>query len=602
MRRFREIGQVYAIYTRRDGSEWLGGTNGLYRVTGQTSVQKVERLGDASVRMLFEDSRSNFWIGPEGGGLIRWNSSGIQRLTNQEGLPHGQLNAMHEDERGNLWIATDNGLSVYRENRFLRFGPDSNVPQELIYGIVEDDSHRLWLADSEGVSRVARDELEAWLSDRSVRPAVARFDKSDGLIGPGSLSGAGSVALRGSDGRLWFATRGGLAVVDPADCPTNVPAPQLWIERVVVDGKTLMHDGLLEVTNDESAEELLEPAAGDVSGIRLPPGSGGHLAIRYTATSLANPDKVRIRYQLVGYDSGWRESGPAREAEYAKLSPGRFQFRLQARNPEGRWSERDNLLAFTIAPFFWQTRLFYVFTGTALAFGFGGMLTWRIRRERRRHQVERLQALESERLRIARDMHDHLGAQLASVALAAGENESAHQRARETLRELNDLIWSVHPRNDTLPSLADFISNFASRYLAAAGLELDLQLPDSIPPRPISSRLRHELAGMFKESLRNIAQHAQAKHVTIQMHIEDRWLTLTILDDGRGFDVGQLPSAANLGKDEETKPPMESGNGLRNFHARAAKLGGRCRIISSVGSGTQIEFTVPLDDMSLSSS
>jgi signal transduction histidine kinase len=416
-------------------------------------------------------------------------------------------------------------------------------------------------------------ELDAWIQDRSRLPAVADFGITDGLLNAEGSDGSQPSVVKGTDGRLWFPTRGGLAVVDPAHCPSNVPPPHVLIEDVVFDGETVKADAPL----------------------KMGPGRGRHLDIRFTATSLHSPERVRLQYQLEGYDSGWRESGSVRLASYANLLPGEYRFLVRARNHEGRWSERDAGFYFRLAPHFWQTWPFYSLCGLTGAGLIGCFLVVRLRKLHRRLESERVRDLELERRRIARDMHDHLGAQLAGIALASGANESAHQRVRESLRELNDLIWAVHPDNDTLPSLADFIANFAGRYLGAGGIELELDLPEQIPAARIPSRVRHELAAMFKEALRNVTQHAHAKRVVVRLRIEGGLVVLCVRDDGQGFDTEARGLSTARSENTRDAPLSASDNGLYNFHLRSESLGGKCRITSCLGGGTEVEFIVPLE-------
>ncbi|MCW5552316.1 MAG: hypothetical protein KIS67_09105 [Verrucomicrobiae bacterium] len=570
---FSEVGQVQVIHALRNGTVLLGTANGLYRVTENVPPERIEAFDHTDVLALQEDQENHLWVGTKGKGLIRLGVEGIRVFTRQDGLSHDDVRSLHLDADDQLWIGTESGLCLYRNGRCFAFEPASSVPQGPIHGILEDEFQRLWLAHGAGISRVARSELDQWLENRAAQPAVAHFDAQDGLVSLGISDGARPVAAKGRDGRLWFATRSGLSVVDPADCPTHIPAPQVFIESIVTGDKTLQPD--------EAA--------------RLPPGSGRHLDIHFTSPSLRAPQKVRLRYRLEGVDRGWRESSTSRRAVYANLGPGKYLFRVQACNSEGSWSERDATFAFSILPFFWQTGTFYGSAGGAVIATVAGLILWRTRRERRRSRVERVQALESERRRIARDMHDHLGAQLASVALASGENDAAHQRARETLRELNDLIWSVHPGNDTLPSLADFISNFGSRYLGTAGLKLDLDLSETIPAVPIASHLRQEVAAMFKEALRNITQHAQARHVTIRLRVDGSQLVLTVCDDGCGFELSALDPVPNRPASGGAHGPLPEHIGLSNFQLRSESLGGRCQIKSAPGQGTEVEIVVPLN-------
>src|SRR5262249_54554922 len=142
-----------------------------------------------------------------------------------------------------------------------------------------------------------------------------------------------------------------------------------------------------------------------------------------------------------------------------------------------------------------------------------------------------------------------------------------------------------------LASLADFIANFASRYLGLAGVALELDLPDRIPPAPIASQFRHELAAAFKEALRNVVQHARAKLVTVRLRCEGGQLMLSVCDDGVGFDAAAVESKVDA--DHAVRAPG-AGNGLRNFQIRCASLGGACRIQSGPEQGTVVEFVVPL--------
>jgi signal transduction histidine kinase len=561
---FPELGYVQVLYPGRDRTLWLGTAKGLYHATERQTLERVDGLAGSDLRAVLEGRKGNLWIGTSGRGLKRIGHDGVRTFTTQHGLSDDRVSALHESADGNLWIGTEAGLCRFREGAFVSFTVESGVPQQAIQRIVEDDFGRLWLGHAAGISRVDREELNAWIQDRSRLPAVADFGRADGILNAEGSDGSQPSVVKGKDGRLWFPTRGGLAVVDPVRCPSNAPPPHVLIEDVVFDGETVPADAKVELGS----------------------GRGRHLDIRFTATSLHSPERVRLQYQLEGHDSAWRDSGSVRLAAYANLRPGRYQFRVRARNHEGRWSERDAVFSFRLAPYFWQTWPFYGMAGVVMLGAVVGLVTWRLGQQRRALEAKRLQALELERRRIARDMHDHLGAQLAGVALASGGNELAHQRVRESLRELSDLIWAVHPDNDTLSSLADFLSNFASRYLNAAGLELDLDLPDAIPPRPIPSQLRHELAAMFKEALRNVTQHARARRVTVSLKFDEACLRLVVRDDGCGFG----PS----GQRERTGGA--AGNGLRNFHARSQSLGGSCRLSSSPGRGSEVEFIVPLSD------
>lgn len=322
--------------------------------------------------------------------------------------------------------------------------------------------------------------------------------------------------------------------------------------------------------------------------VTLPPGSGRRIEIVHSVDSLAAPQRMLLRHRLEGHESSWHDSGLSRRARYVNLAPGRYRFHAQARNADGRWGPASVLCEFRIAPHFWQAWYFYpVLAGAALA-GAAGWSRWRLIRQQHRLEQERTAALEQERTRIARDLHDHLGALLAEMALSSGLSADAQLRLKQSLEELGDLIWLVSPENDTAGGWADFASSHASRFLGSAGITLDLEVLVPNPAQPLSGVLRHELAAVLKESLRNVLQHAGATRVRLQTVVRADEISLTLEDDGRGFEPSRPPNPV-----ESAPVPSRRRHGLTSLRARAASLGGTCRIESAPGKGTKIKVTVP---------
>ena len=195
----------------------------------------------------------------------------------------------------------------------------------------------------------------------------------------------------------------------------------------------------------------------------------------------------------------------------------------------------------------------------------------------------RLEALKKERTRIARDIHDHLGAQLSATALQSAP--AAGELAADSLKELRDLIWSVDPEQDTLDGFIDFIADFSSRFLTAAEMELELDLPKTGIDRPFDQRIRLELAAVFKEALNNIVKHSNARRVDISLKVEHQRIVLTIQDDGVGMASQGL---------EPTGPPKNgSGNGLPNMRSRIKGLEGSFGLASKPDFGVKISIDIP---------
>lgn len=567
---FPEIGVVRAMAASRTGILWAGTSNRLYHLSGPSTIRHVAEVH--GIRVLLEDRHTNLWIGTDGGGLFQRNASGeFQHLGDGPGK-HEAIIALHPSDDGAIWFGTTNGLRRFANGQVATFGPASGIPQESIYGILEDQDGRLWMNYNLGIIRAQRRELEQWLLDPSQPPAIAAFGTADGIHSLISMPSAQSC-VRTADGRLWFVKRAGLTVVDPAECPDAAP-PQVFIERIAASAR----EG---ATEDEGIPVTDSAERGKNVVIDLAPGSGRRVNIHFTATGLRSPERVRIRYRLEGHDPDWRDASSARFASYTNLRPGPYTFRVKAQNHEGRRSEADTVLAFRIIPFFWQTWIFSVLCGAGIIGGLAGIVAWRLRLQQRRLGGERVRALERERERIARNMHDNLGAHLTELAFTVGRDGEVGEKVRESLQELRDAVWTVDPRRDSAEELTRFIADHTHRCCSVATLRVELNLPPVASACSVPGPVRHEISAMFKEALRNILQHAGAQKVTVELRFTDRELHLALQDDGCGF--------------ETTQPACAPGNGIRNFHDRCASLGGSCHIESAPGRGTRVEFIIPLN-------
>ncbi len=567
--RFRELGEIHALHRGRGGDLWISSESGLHRMAAPDAVRAVPGFDRDDGICLLEDPEGTLWIGTRSGDLIELGPAGLRIHSPDAVAPRSRIGSLCRTPDGKLWLGTGRGVLRFAEGIFSQLGPDSGVPQSDVYGLAADDFGRLWFSHATGVSRVAAREIDRWLSDSNCVPSVAHLGSSQG-VAPGTGRSRSQPCVRTPDGRLWFVRRGGVGMVDPSEIALEGPAPQVWLEAFLVGGEEVP----LTQTQTQAA--------------RLPPGGGRHLEFRFTTTSLHSPAKVLLRYRLEGHEATWNTSGSERRASYTRLPPGNYTFRVQARNHEGRWSERDALLTFRIAPHLWQTPYFYPAGAGAAAVLVVGWAGWRLKRQRRRLDDQRRQALEHERLRIARDLHDHLGAFLAETALTDGMPPSARHGLHQSLDELGDLIWLVSPHHDTLGGWGGFVSQYSSRVASAAGLALDLEVDLPNPSGRLDGTIRHEWVAMLKEILRNVLQHSGATRVSVHTTADPHNLTLSVRDDGRGFEPTRAEGAEGTGS-----VPGFRGNGLANLRDRSERLGGSCRIESAPGRGTLVEITAP---------
>jgi signal transduction histidine kinase len=227
------------------------------------------------------------------------------------------------------------------------------------------------------------------------------------------------------------------------------------------------------------------------------------------------------------------------------------------------------------------------------------------RMKRRLLEVEREHALERERARIARDLHDDVGAGLTEIAVQTdwlkrdverlGEPDATAidhadmvvranrvcTSAVELIRSVDAIVWAVNPQNDTLDRFVGYLTQSAEQFTRSAGVGIRLDVPEEIPARPVSGRVRHNLYLIVREALNNAVKHATATVVRLAVTLDGAAVTIAVADDGRGFD----PAAA-------TDTGRHSG--LDNMRRRAEDIGGRLVIDSRPGAGTRIEVTAPL--------
>lgn len=415
--------RVRALWEARDGTLWVGTYNGLAQMRGGRfrAYGRAEGLTDPYILSVFQDRRGTLWVGTQSEGLFRMD--GGRFVPGPRALARQPVFRVTEDADGTLWVGSARGLARMRGDSVFLFNTRHGLPGNAVYQALADPRGDLWLTGSWGVGHVPRAELEAVAAGRERTLLLKQFGSRDGMAGEASSI---SRAWRGEDGRLWFATPAGVAIVDPARLRRNARAPVPLIERVVVDDA--VHEGGGEIV--------------------VAPGSR-RLEFHFTAASFVAPEQLRFRYHLEGYDTEWVDGGTRRVAYYTNLPPGRYAFHVQARNEDGVESTRSPRVALRLRPWFWQTRWFL---GMMIAAAVGLVLLahWlRVRMLRRALREEMLRDL---------SLHDDLTGlynRRALVALAEQMIREGERQGRgfgvvfmdlDDLKRINDTLG--HPAGD----------------------------------------------------------------------------------------------------------------------------------------------------------
>jgi ligand-binding sensor domain-containing protein/signal transduction histidine kinase len=575
------LGPVSVIFQDRAGRLWFGTRDGLLCRNGETwkALTTGDGLSANDVRALAEDAEGNLWIGTEGGGLDYLRAGQVTVSRENVVLPSQSITSLFMDREGILWIGTRAGLA-----RLQSRGHTDLLGKKLLLGtaiayLIDDDQGYLWIGSNVGLIRARKRALNDWAGDVTNSLPYRLYGTEDGLPTRECTQGSQPAAGRTPDGRLWFSTIQGLVSANPRELTPNPNPPPVVIESVLVDGQEQnsnnLCSGWLRAVTVPAGKELLE--------------------IRYTSLNLASRDRALFRYRLEGYETAWTEAGNRTVAPFSKLSPGHYRFHVIACNEDGKWNETGASLAVTVLPPFWRT-WWFVALNTLVLLTVLTLVVHYVSTQKLHRQLAVLkqqEALDKERARIARDLHDQLGANLTQVAIlgemAVGDKHLPHevethaqqisQTARETTLALDEIVWAVNPSYDTLEGLISYACKYAQDYFAVAGLRHRLDVPTQLPHLSIAPELRHNVFLAFKEAVNNVVKHAQASEAWIRLVSRDGSFAIEIQDNGRG--PGNIQE-------------KQGRNGLRNMRKRMEDVGGSFSIGPAPEGGTLVRLTVPV--------
>jgi signal transduction histidine kinase len=433
-----------------------------------------------------------------------------------------------------------------------------------------------------GLVRISSADITAWGSaaDRqaAVQPvSVSVLGNSNGYR---AISGTpySAPVVKSADGRLWFRAYVGVNVLDPGFVPFNRVVPPVHIEAITADRKTY------------------DAGPSGTARVRLPPLTRD-LQIDYTALSLAAPEQIQFRYRLEGRDTDWQDVGNRRQAFFSDLSPGQYRFRVIASNNDGVWNEQGAGIDFEIAPAYYQTTWFL-----ALVAGMLLTLIWAAHRIRLRivetHEREitalnekLMSAQEQERIRIAGELHDGVMQEMLAATMMLGtakrrlgDDSAAHatldkvqQKLVQAGTEIRQLSHDLHPPALQEAGLPNALRLHCEQFSASCGIPVTCDADDSV--EELSRGAALALFRIVQEALGNAAKHSRATRITVGLTRSGGHVTLTVADNGVGFDRGLLTSSGGLG--------------LITMRERAGQLNGAFEFNTAPGRGTTIRVVVP---------
>ncbi|HEY3860855.1 MAG TPA: two-component regulator propeller domain-containing protein [Verrucomicrobiae bacterium] len=617
---------VASLCAQADGSLWAGTLgNGLYHIKDGRAVlySSANGLSDDWVQAVCAAPSGAVWAGTRAGEVHCFKDGHVSTFATANGLPGSPITALLAAKDGGVWVGTQSGAVFHADDSFHELTAAKLSPQlagKAILGLCEGQNQALWIgSDGGGLGCLTGNRCLVWdtqagLVDDVVSGVVEDADANLWMVMPAGLcriasnSVAAAMALRGAikpklifeadpgsdralnlgwpravcspEGRLWFGTVNGVVGIDTHQWEAERPPPQVYLDAVFV--------------NNELAR-LAEPKP--PAPVEFPGGQES-LDFQVTALGFEAPEKIRFRHKLDGFDADWVETGVERHVHYGRLPSGSYTFHVTACNADGVWNGQGASLAFIIPTPLWRAPWALVLYGMAAAtLAAGTVRLVSLRRLRLRLAgMEQQQAMERDRMRIARNMHDEIGSKLTKISFlserlkvesgTAGPTsdkvDSIANASRDLLKALDEMVWVVNPHNDTLEHLASYLGQYALDYYKDTEVECDLRVQSELPALNMPAEFRHNVFLAFEESLSNVLKHARATRVEVLIQIEQGRLRIRVSDNGLGF-----------------APPASNGrggrNGLANMRQHLADAGGSCVIQSQPGQGTTVEMRVALE-------
>lgn len=544
---------INSLLFRKDKTIWLfPWQKGVWEMVGNSFKPVLTPSGDtllpqANISKAIEDNTGNVWLTDYIGGLYKYDpvAGKLSNPITATALTNEYLAGDH------IWVVGPSTLFAVNihDNTVLSY-PLPNGYDKRSYDLVPDKSGYIWIT------------VKGGLLAFNIQTKIFRhFTESDGLYSNNadlSLAAlnSGRIVMAGNMYLTWF---------DPSAILDTKATPSLLFTGVQANGiQKEKNEGSYSLNWDEQ-----------------------NISFRWATANFSNPLGNQYYYKLEGVDKDWQYAGNKGLAVYNSLKPGPYTFRYKAATSEGRMSPEASI-TFVIHPPFWQTWWFRLLCLAIIGFIF----FYVVRYVSQRNLKERLlvlakeQAIERERNRISRDMHDDLGSGLTKIAILSeviktrsDNSEASLDKISETARalvdNLDEMVWALNPKNDSLDKLAAYIAEYTHKYLEETGIGCMVKLPSEIPALPLGEEKRRNIFMAVKEFLNNSVKHSKARMILLELKSAGNSFQIQISDDGMGFD----PDRQN-----------GMGNGISNMQQRIKDIGGVARLESS-SRGTLLHIT-----------
>jgi signal transduction histidine kinase/ligand-binding sensor domain-containing protein len=572
---------VYAMTLDRAGNMWLGGGDGLTKykdgtvMTYRTHAADINNSDARAIINIFEDSEGYLWLGtPEG--LIRFRDGVMTTYAEKDGLPSNFVRAIYQDKEGALWFGTyDGGLARLKNGAFRSITTKDGLFSDGVFQILEDGRGNFWMSSNQGIYRVSKQDLDDFADGKISSVICVSYGRADGMLNPECNGGRQPAGCKDREGRLWFPTQGGVAIIDPRNVSVNSNPPPVRIEGITINHAPVAFADTLYV----------HPGQDD-------------LEITYTGLSFIDSERIRFKYTVEGLDKAWTDTGTRRTAYLSRLPPGQYTFRVRAANSDGVWNEGGASIRVVVVPPFYRSWWFFVLSSLAVIGAAALAYNRRIARLRKAQHIQEafskqlIQYQEQERKRTAAELHDGLSQSLVVIKNRAimaqeqiGDKEAVGDQldeigtsVSEAIDEVREIAHNLRPILLDRLGLTKAIESMLRRVGDANQVEFKYEIAplDGVFPKEAEVNFYR----IIQESVNNIVKHSKATQAAVCVARMDGAVSVAVHDNGKGFDPDE---AARTG-----------GFGLIGITERARILGGETAFRSSPGSGTTVEIKFKL--------
>ena len=575
---------IRSLYKTQNGAIWIATHRGVSKHIDGTfrNYSEYDGLAYDVVLSIFEGQQKDMWFGTYGRGVSVLQKGDFTTLTQKDGVGSNVVHSIVQDEEGALWFATNCGVARKNKRTSKYYHIEDGLPSDTVRSIYITGNDDVWFCTDRGIAiydgySITSFNKEDGLSDDRCRFIISDSEKNlwigtnrgiskfDGEhfynynvdTGLSSNEMNTNAAYVDNDGNLWFGTTRGVIRIDPDKLNDVSKPPPVYITGVTIAEEDQVLSQPIQMQYNEN-----------------------NLQISFIGIQLSAPAATEYRYKLVGRDNDWNITTIGL-VNYPSLPYGDYTFKVKAISNFGVASHEPATLSFSISPPFWAT---WWFLSLAI------MCICGIAYVIHRFRVSKMLELERLRTRIASDLHDDVGSTLTKISLYSELVHDEHDRdkmqvqakkiggmTREVISTLSDVVWTIDARNDTIEDLIDRMKEFAHTVLSARDITVSFRTNNITGEKRLSDEVRQNIFLIFKEAINNIAKHAQATEVHIEVKSHQKDLIMMIQDDGIGLHNGQ----------------KKNGHGLRNMTMRAKEIGGQLHIYNN--RGTNIALKVPVN-------